>query len=177
MRTRVQADESSRDRTFMRPQDSFGFRLWHVLHAWQRRVERVLAPLDLTHMQYVVLSITWWLARCGETPSQSRIAGFGKIDRMTLSNILRLLEDKEYVERCPHPDDPRANRVSLTRSGLATVVEAKRIVQDTQDAFFGRLPPDGQAALGEQLDALMRWEGCEFGDAALPAARAKKIGA
>ncbi len=175
MAARIDIHEPGGIAAFPRPQDSYGFRLWHVLHAWQRRVERILAPLDLTHMQFVVLSITWWLESNGETPSQSRIAGFGKIDRMTLSNVLRLLEDKEYVERRPHPDDPRANWVSLTRSGQATMAEAKRIVCETQDAFFGRLSPEGQAALREQLDALMRWEGCEFTDAALPAARSKKI--
>ena len=160
MRARTEIDHPSGKRALFSPQDSFGFRLWHVLHAWRRRVERVLSPLDLTHMQFVVLSITWWLASSGETPSQSRIASFGKIDRMTLSNILRLLEDKDYIERSPHPDDPRANRVSLTRSGQATIVEPRRIVRNTQDAFFGRLSPDGQAALSDQLDALMRWEGC-----------------
>lgn len=159
-----------------RPQDSFGFRLWHVLHAWQRRVERVLAPLDLTHMQFVVLAITSWLAYLGETPSQSRIANFGKIDRMTLSNILRLLEDKGYVERKPHPDDPRANRVGLTRSGRAAIAEAKRIVRETQDAFFGRLSSQGQAALGEQLDALLRFEACCFEAAPLPMTRSMKNG-
>ncbi len=157
-----------------RPQDSFGFRLWHVLHAWQRRVERVLAPVDLTHMQYVVLAITSWLAHQGETPSQSRIAGFGSIDRMTLSNILRLLEDKGYVERKPHPHDPRANRVDLTSAGRAAMVEARRIVHEAQHAFFGRLGPEGQAALAEQLDALLRWEGCRNGEAA-PGTRNKKV--
>ncbi len=159
-----------------RPQDSFGFRLWHVVHAWQRRVERVLAPFDLTHMQFVVLAITSWLAYLGETPSQSRIANFGNIDRMTLSNVLRLLEDKGYVERTPHPDDPRANRVDLTHSGRRAIGEAKLIVREAQDAFFGRLTHAGQTALGEQLDALLRFEACCFEDVPTSMARSKKNG-
>lgn len=144
-----------------RPQETFGFRLWHVLHAWQRRVEAALTPLALTHMQFVVLAITGWLAQEGETPSQSRIAGFGKIDRMTLSNILRLLEEKGYVARAPHPDDPRANRVDLTRTGRSALRRAKRLVAETQDRFFGRLAAGGRAALAEQLDLLLELEGCD----------------
>ena len=49
------------------------------------------------------------------------IAGFAKVDRMMVSKILRLLEAKGYVARTTHPDDPRANRVDLTRSGRAAV--------------------------------------------------------
>ena len=161
---------------FTRPEESFGFRLWHVLHAWQRRVEAVLAPFDLTHMQFVVLAITFWLAHLGEVPSQSRIASFGRIDRMTLSNVLRLLEDKGYVARSPHPDDPRANRVDLTRAGRATILAAKRIVDETQAAFFGRLTENGQAALAEQLDALLRLENCCPGGGAQAKAMTRKVG-
>ncbi len=158
-----------------RPEESFGFRLWHVLHAWQRRVDQALAPLDLTHMQFVVLAITHWLEDFGETPSQSRIASFGQIDRMTLSNILRLLEDKGYVLRRPHPEDPRANWVALTASGGTTVMEAKRRAAEIQDAFFGRLGQDGQAALACQLDALLRLERCAPGLADKPVTRKAKV--
>jgi DNA-binding MarR family transcriptional regulator len=143
-----------------RPEETFGFRLWHVLHAWQRRVEAALSPLDLTHMQFVVLAITASLLREGENVSQSRIAGFGKIDRMMLSKMLRLLEDKGYVERGPHPQDTRANSVELTRAGREALAAAVPLVRGAQDAFFGRLPAADQDALASQLDRLMALEGC-----------------
>jgi DNA-binding MarR family transcriptional regulator len=144
----------------VRPEETFGFRLWHVMHAWQRRLESALAPLDLTHMQFVVLATTSWLSRCGETPSQTRIAGFTKMDRMMVSKILRLLEGKGYIARTPHPDDPRANRVDLTRAGRAALDKAAPLALATQEAFFGRLGPEGRDALSTQLDALMALEGC-----------------
>lgn len=143
-----------------RPEETFGFRLWHVLHAWQRRLEGALAPLDLTHMQFVVLANTAWLARCGEVPTQTRIASYAKLDRMMASKILRLLEDKGYVERTPHPVDPRANRVDVTRLGRAALDDAIPIALATQEAFFGRLPAEGRACLAAQLDALLALEGC-----------------
>ena len=97
-----------------RPSETFGYRLWHVSHAWQRRLEQALAPLDLTHLQFVVLAKTAWISREGEVPSQTRVAAEASMDRMMVSKVLRLLEAKGYVARAAHPDDPRANRVDLT---------------------------------------------------------------
>ncbi len=153
------------DTAFTRPEESFGFRLWHVVHAWQRRAEAELAPFNLTFMQFVVLAITFWLGHLGEQPTQSRIASFGQIDRMMLSNVLRLLEDKGYVLRRPHPSDPRANWVALTDSGRTTILSAKRLMWDAQKAFFGRLGAEGEQALADQLDALLRFEKCSPGNA------------
>ena len=142
-----------------RPAESFGFRLWHVTHAWQRRLEAALAPLDLTHLQFVMLAATNWLSSQGETPSQARIACFTGIDRMMVSKILRLLQGKGYLVRSTHPDDPRANRVELSEAGLAVLGRAIPVMRATQEAFFGRLPAEGRRALAEQLDALLAMEG------------------
>ena len=43
------------------PQNSPGFLLWHVTLRWQRDIAAALAPLDLTHVQFVLLASTWWL--------------------------------------------------------------------------------------------------------------------
>jgi len=142
-----------------RPSESFGFRLWHVTHAWQRHLEAALAPLDLTHLQFVMLAATNWLSRQGETPSQTRIACFTGIDRMMVSKILRLLEAKGYLIRSTHPDDPRANRVDLSPAGRAALAKAIPVMRTTQDGFFGRLSPEGRQALAAQLDTLLSLEG------------------
>lgn len=141
------------------PEQTFGFRLWQILHAWQRRLEATLAPLDLTHIQFILLAATSWLSRNGGMPSQTRIAGFTKMDRMMVSKVLRLLEEKGYVARTPHPDDPRANRVDLTRAGRAALDKAFPLALVAQETFFGRLGPEGRDALSTQLDALMALEG------------------
>jgi DNA-binding MarR family transcriptional regulator len=155
------ADAGREAARLVRPQETFGFRLWHVLNTWQRRAGAALAPFDLTHMQFVTLAVTAWLIRQGEAPSQSRIACFGEIDRMTLSKLLRLLEDKGYITRSMHPDDPRANRVDLTEAGWRTLRAAAPCVLAAQQAYFGRLAPEGQLALATQLDALLAIEAGE----------------
>ena len=45
----------------LNPEDSPGFLLWHVTLRWQRDIAAALAPLDLTHVQFVLLATTWWL--------------------------------------------------------------------------------------------------------------------
>jgi DNA-binding MarR family transcriptional regulator len=142
-----------------KPSDSFGYRLWHVSHAWQRRMEAALAPLDLTQLQFVTLAKTAWISRTGEIPSQTRVACEAAMDRMMISKVIRLLECKGYITRAPHPDDPRANRIDLTDAGYAALTQAMEIVLAEQADFFGRLGEAGKNALAEQLDRLLRAEG------------------
>jgi DNA-binding MarR family transcriptional regulator len=153
------ASSEADDVPMCKPAESFGFRLWHVMHAWQRRLDAALAPLDLTHLQFVMLAATAWLSRQGETPSQTRIAGFTSMDRMMVSKILRLLEAKGYLGRSLHPDDTRANRVDLTPTGRAILGRAVQVMRTTQDEFFGRLSAEGREALAAQLDRLLQLEG------------------
>ena len=43
------------------PDDSPGFLLWHVTLRWQRDIAAALAPMGLTHVQFVLLATCWWL--------------------------------------------------------------------------------------------------------------------
>lgn len=144
-----------------RPADTFGHRLWHVTHAWQRRFELALAPLDLTHVQFVVLAKTAWIAHEGAVPTQARIAADAAMDAMMISKVVRLLETKGFVTRATHPGDPRANRVDLTAAGRQALAAAIPVMWATQEEFFGHLTEAGQASLAEQLDRLLertpRW--------------------
>ncbi|MFD3464951.1 hypothetical protein ACFWWM_01005 [Streptomyces sp. NPDC058682] len=51
-----------------------GFLLWHATLRWQRDIATVLAPFDLTHVQCVLLSCTWWLNTRGAHPDQLAVA-------------------------------------------------------------------------------------------------------
>jgi DNA-binding MarR family transcriptional regulator len=135
------------------PASGPGWRLWHAQRAWVRHLEAALAPLGLTHTQLLVLAAAGWLGR--EALSQARIAEHVGIDRMTASRVLRLLEAKGHVARAPHPDDPRANGVALTRAGADALARALPLARRAQRTFFGRLGPEGQRALDAQLVRLL----------------------
>lgn len=158
------------------PMRSFGFRLWHVHHAYIRGLEAALLPLGLTHMQYVMLRAAGTLAQAGEQPSQARLAEVTAADRMTVSKVLRLLEAKGLVARPVHPDDARAHHVVLTEAGQDLVARAIPVAMRMQAAYFGRLDA-GMEQLGAILDELLRLDGNPIALACLASAAAHAPGA
>ena len=117
------------------PGQSPGFLLWKVSNAWQRRQRAALQPLGLTHAQFVILATATWFA-AAETITQARIAQLAGVDPMTTSQVLRTLEAAGLVERRPHPHDPRANAIVVTRAGRNKARAAIVVVEDTDAAFF-----------------------------------------
>jgi DNA-binding MarR family transcriptional regulator len=75
----------------------------------------VLAPLGLTHPQYLVMLALW-----EESPQSVRSLGRKlSLEPATLSPLLRRLESAGLLERKRNPDDERALAVALTASGTA----------------------------------------------------------
>ncbi|MFD0573240.1 MarR family winged helix-turn-helix transcriptional regulator [Kitasatospora gansuensis] len=101
----------------MQPGESPGFLLWHATLRWQRGIATALTPLDLTHVQFVLLACTWWLNGQGEHPSQQALARQAGTDVKMTSQVVRTLEAKGLVEREVDPADSRARRLRVTAAG------------------------------------------------------------
>jgi DNA-binding MarR family transcriptional regulator len=144
------------DAALFHPQESLGYRLKLALHAWTRHLDAALRPLGVTHLQAFALVTIELFCERGETPSQVRVAGFLQLDAMMISKILRVLEERGYIKRSPHPDDPRANALHLTPAGSALVRAASPVVRAAHAAFFDRrLDADGKQTLAALLDRLL----------------------
>ena len=52
------------------------------------------------------------------------------------SEQLRVLEQKGFIERNPHPTDTRARSLSLTRSGKKIIATAVKLIEDADATFF-----------------------------------------
>ncbi len=141
------------------PVRTFGFRMWHVQHAFMRRLEAALLPIGLTHMQFVVLRVADHLAQAGERPTQARLAVGTATDRMMVSKVLRLLEGKGLVLRPVHPADARAHHVVLTAAGRRLVAQAVPLALQAQAEYFGSLSGDRLEQLDAVLDELLRLDG------------------
>lgn len=165
MRTAVNARSRSRrpaargkktDAALWSPEESVGYRLRLALYAWVRRLDAALRPLGATPLQCFALATIELFGERGETPSQVRIAEALQLDTMMISKILRLLEERGYVKRSPHPDDPRANALHLTPAGRALVRAATPVMRAAHAAFFDRrLDADGKETLVALLDRLL----------------------
>jgi DNA-binding MarR family transcriptional regulator len=130
----------------LNPEDSPGFLLWHVTLRWQRDIAAALAPLDLTHVQFVLLATTWWLNSHGQDPNQLAVARQAGTDVKMTSQVLRKLEDKGLVKREIDPGDTRARRLRVTARGAKLAQRAIAVVEEADTAFF-KAAPDRAALL------------------------------
>jgi DNA-binding MarR family transcriptional regulator len=118
------------------PGESPGFLLWHATLRWQRSITDGLAPLDLTHVQFVLLACSWWLNHQGKRPSQVELASFAGTDVKMTSQAVRSLERKGLVERTTDESDSRALRVHVTTRGARLAPRAIDVVESVDTAFF-----------------------------------------
>lgn len=127
---------------FPGPKDSPGLALWQVAMLWQQRMRAVLAPLELTHAQFVLLASATWLGRAGAPVTQAQIAGLARTDPVMTSEVLRALEKRRLLQRRRHPDDRRARSVVITPAGRDLVHRAVPLVEAEDAAFFDDPGPE-----------------------------------
>lgn len=137
------------------PEKAVGFVLWRVVHRYQREVDRVLDPLDLTHLQFTTLTMAAWLAQSGEPVPQAQLGEFSDIHPMQLSLMLKALEGKGLIVRTQNNQDARAKNVEVTDAGVEALRHALPRVIEVQERMFGA---DGSPG-GSLLEALVRLEG------------------
>ncbi|RKT02717.1 MarR family transcriptional regulator [Streptomyces sp. 3211.6] len=133
------------------PGESPGFLLWHATLRWQREVSAALTPLDLTHVQFVLLACAWWLNGQGEHPNQLTLARQAGTDVKMTSQVLRALEQKGLVEREVDPADTRAKRLRVTAAGAELAPRAVAAVEEADAHFFRTVPLDDAMPLLRRL--------------------------
>jgi DNA-binding MarR family transcriptional regulator len=124
----------------LHPNDSPGFLLWHATLRWQRGIAHALAPLDLTHVQFVLLACTWWLNEQGERPTQIALAAQAGTDIKMTSQVVRNLERKGLIEREVDAADTRARRLQVTKRGRRLALRAIAVVEQVDSDFFAGVP-------------------------------------
>ncbi len=135
------------------PRDSPGYLLWHATLRWQRLVTAALSPLDLTHVQFVLLTCLWWLQGQKVEPNQLALARAAGTDVKMTSQVLRALEAKGLVERRTDVADTRAKTVHLTAAGSRAARRAVTVVEDADEEFFAAAYRGGSP---ERVLALLR---------------------
>jgi DNA-binding MarR family transcriptional regulator len=133
------------------PGESPGFLLWHATLRWQRDIAAALGPLDLTHVQFVLLACTWWLNTHGERPNQQALARQAGTDVKMTSQVLRALEAKGLIEREVDPADTRAKRLRVTSAGAELAPRAIAAVEDVDARFFQPVVHDDAVTLLSRL--------------------------
>lgn len=135
--------------------------------AWQRAVTSALRPLELTHVQFVLLGTVWWLvepARGAEQLwSQRQIATHAGADVVMTSHVVRTLEHRGLLARIADPADARVRRLLMTAAGRVLAQRAVQVVggcgrrllrRGRRPAAAARRPPSARAARPRKHDDL-----------------------
>ncbi|TFC16262.1 MarR family transcriptional regulator [Cryobacterium algoritolerans] len=133
--------------------ESPGLALWRVTNAWQRHIRAVLAPHDLTHVQFVLLASLTWMDR-SEAVTQRDLAAHASTDVMMTSQVIRTLEAKGYIRRAPHPTDGRAVTLTPTPEGIALANRANTDVEAADRTYFEALDPVARQSFIRHLRTL-----------------------
>ena len=123
------------DFQFKSPNDSPGYLLGQVTMLWQRKLKKVLDPLNLTQTQFVLLAALGWLSKKNNVVTQVEIANQSNTDRMMVSKVLRTLEKKKFISRQEHPTDTRAKVIKLTTDGAKVLQIALTAVENADTAL------------------------------------------
>ncbi|MBT6120768.1 MarR family transcriptional regulator [bacterium] len=120
---------------FQTPDESPGFLLWQVSAIWHRKINQTLRPYNLTHTQFVIMTNIFWLTEQNKTVTQIQISQLSKIDPVVVSNVLKTLEQKQFVER-KETGDLRAKNVLLTQKGNDILTPSLKAVELFDEQFF-----------------------------------------
>jgi DNA-binding MarR family transcriptional regulator len=112
-------------------------------------VDRALAPLDLTHAQYVLLASLLGLGNAGIRPTQRELADHTGLEPLYVSKLSRALESAGLLRRTPDPADSRAVRLDLTPRGEESTERAVVVVHTLMDRHFAPLGGLGSKATAD----------------------------
>ncbi|MER9168008.1 MarR family winged helix-turn-helix transcriptional regulator [Mesorhizobium australicum] len=136
--------------------ESPGLLLWRTTMRWQRVMTAALAPLDLTHVQFVLLASARWLGRNGEPPNQVQLAAQAGTEVKMTSDVVARLEAKGLIVREADPRDSRAKVIRVTAAGAAAAQQAMVAVEAADSAFFEPVDETQLVGLLQQLAGEIR---------------------
>ncbi len=101
------------------------FPLYSAANAVVRAYRPMLADLDITYLQYMVLMVLWQKHSLNVKELGEQL----RLDSGTLTPLLKRLESKGFVERKRGAQDERMRIITITRKGLGLKKRAEDIPQ------------------------------------------------
>jgi DNA-binding MarR family transcriptional regulator len=109
-----------------------------------------LGPLGLTPPHLRALEVI----AAHQPLSQTRLGDLTQLDRSTVVHVVDHFEQLGAATRGADPTDRRTHAVSLTKSGMALLAEARSAARTVERDFLAPLSRDQQAALRDALRQL-----------------------
>jgi DNA-binding MarR family transcriptional regulator len=115
-------------------------------------LETRLTPLGITRSQARALVL---LAERDALTAKDLLASI-PVEPASMTRLLQDLEQRELIERKPHPTDRRAALLFITDLGRAAERQIAQAIEETDEALSSALTPDDRKDLNRLLDLLFR---------------------
>ncbi|MBK8159251.1 MAG: MarR family transcriptional regulator [Rhodospirillaceae bacterium] len=119
------------DKDMLRLSKQLCFALYSTSHAFTRAYKPLLAPLDLTYPQYLVMLVLWE----ADDVTVKEIGARLQLDSGTLTPLLKRLDAAGLVTRIRDSGDERQVRVLLTETGRRLKTRAEGIPKRLAEAI------------------------------------------
>lgn len=123
-----------------------GYLLRQAAHAQRKRMDRILAPLGLTHPQFLVLTMIRAYPGC----SNAELARLTMLTPQTVHAIVAALLQREWVARQAPPAHGRVRPLALSASGEQRLDRARRAALTVERSAQHSLS-------AEELTTVRRW--------------------
>lgn len=111
---------------------NFGLLIANIKNKMRKRMNDKLKPYNLTPEQRAILLI---LGDKGSM-TQMQLCELTSMEPSNLSMTLKRLENKKYIEKTDHPDDPRAYLVRVTKKAENIIVELAGLSITARENLF-----------------------------------------
>ncbi|WP_203300542.1 MarR family winged helix-turn-helix transcriptional regulator [Marinobacter sediminum] len=129
------------------------FALYAANRAVTARYRPLLADLDLTYPQYLVMLVLWEEGRVGALTRVSDLGRRLRLDSGTLTPLLKRLEERGLLNRQRISQDERVVTLALTDAGWALQKQARSVPQKLLCGVA--LQPERLQALRQELRAVL----------------------
>lgn len=106
----------------------------------------------LSAAQWEIMSLLWR----GDGVNQSMLADATGTDKASITRILDRMVSEALVERQPDPEDRRAFRIYLTKSGKELHQQLLPVMQEIIQLAFAGIDQDKQKALSDVLRSVFK---------------------
>lgn len=129
---------------------SVGQTISNLARAYTANLNARLQPLGLSQARYQVLSV---LDSEGEQTQRDLALRLG-VEQATMANTLTRMDRDGLIARKPHPDDGRAQLVTLTQAARDLTAPAHQATKAADQALLESLPAAEHALFLSMLDRL-----------------------
>lgn len=120
------------------PTQLVSFLVWNTSKEVQKDMDDMLKHFDLTYVQFLILYTTKRLNTVTKFVTQKDISEYLSTDKNVISQCLKRLEKKVYIQKGVHPIDTRAKVVILTKQGEKRLLQTEKLLVLKDRYYLGK---------------------------------------